>query len=77
MGTNFYIKSRKIIHVGKRSMEKFMWAIPPAEFIQKIIKKPSLIVKDEYNRIHSLKEFGKILEECTIQSYDMIGKGFR
>ncbi len=52
---------------GVRSCASFTWARP--------LGKIRLIV-DEYGREYSIGEFKKVLEECPIQFFGSIGKGF-
>lgn len=35
-----------------------------------------LVIQDEYNRLYSLRDFLKVLEECPLQNKDHVGKDF-
>lgn len=53
---------------GVASCSSFSWAINPLELPRKI--------KDEYDRIFTLKEFKQILKECPIQYFHSVGEEF-
>jgi len=55
---------------GVSSCSSFSWAID----FDKLRK--SKVFKDEYKKRYTRKEFLKVLDECPIQSEDMIGKEF-
>lgn len=52
---------------GVSSCSSFTWAIDPEKFKG---------IKDEYGRKYTREEFDKMLEECPIQYFDMIGEEF-
>jgi hypothetical protein len=55
---------------GVSSCCSFTWAIESLEL------KGKRKVKDEYNRIYTMKEFWEELDFCPIQFYDKIGENF-
>lgn len=55
---------------GVASCSSFRWAMTKKQY--KKIKK----IVDEYGRKYTKKEFEKMLEECPIQYYNMIGEEF-
>ena len=56
---------------GVASCLSFSWAMKPDHFARNVVE-----VWDEYSRQYTLKEFKKILEECPIRFYELIGKEF-
>lgn len=55
---------------GVKSCSSFTWGIK-SERLKRVKK-----VKDEYGKEYSINEFRKVLEECPIQSFELVGKDF-
>jgi hypothetical protein len=58
---------------GVASCSSFTWAMNPGTLRTGYARKR---IKDEYGSLISRKDFAAMLEECPIQTYDMVGHEF-
>jgi len=61
-------KTKPLKKTGVKSCSSFTWACDNNEKLKKI--------KDEYGTIYSLSKFKKMLKECPVMYYNMIGEDF-
>lgn len=63
---------------GVRSVSSFSWAMKKETLTNKLKGKTRLfkVIEDEYGRKFTLKQFMRVLEECPIECFKLIGKEF-